>query len=178
MEVIFKVVWPFRHKKRHSTSLLYLDLCRPRGVTRPKRALVYILKCILFAEWYMIRSVGKLFKWKQTGRPKFCICFEILQSICIDAVRWYLRLSFPFNIESQLSSYRLRKMDSESRQTGKVWFGLLLVLHCPGLIHFFFTKLISQNVPFTFESLTFFMQLCLWWQSCDNNTCIATKITL
>ena len=35
--------WPsrsFRHKKRHSTSLLYTDLGRPRGVTRPKRVLV------------------------------------------------------------------------------------------------------------------------------------------
>ena len=41
--LIIKVIWPsFRLKKLHSTLLLYTDLGRPRGATRPKRALVPI----------------------------------------------------------------------------------------------------------------------------------------
>ena len=42
LTLIFKVIWPFQLKKRHLTSLLYTDLGWPRGVTRPKRVLVYI----------------------------------------------------------------------------------------------------------------------------------------
>ena len=44
MEVIdldLQVIWPaFWLKKMHSTLLLYTDLGRPMGATRPKRALV------------------------------------------------------------------------------------------------------------------------------------------
>ena len=40
----FKAIMPFRLTKRHSTSLLYTDLGRPRDATRPKRALVYFIK--------------------------------------------------------------------------------------------------------------------------------------
>ena len=34
------LIWPFRLKKRHSTSLMYTDLCRSSYVTRPKRAVI------------------------------------------------------------------------------------------------------------------------------------------
>ena len=37
----FKVIWPFRLKKRHLMSLSYSDLGQPSGVTCPKHALVY-----------------------------------------------------------------------------------------------------------------------------------------
>ena len=40
LTLTFKAIWPFRLTKRHSTSLLYTDLGRSRGATRPKCALV------------------------------------------------------------------------------------------------------------------------------------------
>ena len=37
---------PHNSKTRHSTSLLYTDPGRPRGVTHPKCVLVYMFKCL------------------------------------------------------------------------------------------------------------------------------------
>ena len=48
LTLTFSVVWPsFRLKKLHSTLLLYTDLGRPRGATRPKRALVQYFNILL-----------------------------------------------------------------------------------------------------------------------------------
>ena len=56
LTLTFKVIWPFRLKKRHSTSLFYTDLGWARGATRPKRALAYIYEClfpfILLSTWW------------------------------------------------------------------------------------------------------------------------------
>ena len=40
LTLTYKVIWPFRLTKRHSTLLLNTDLGRPRGATRPKHVLV------------------------------------------------------------------------------------------------------------------------------------------
>ena len=92
-------IWLQNSKKRHSTSLLYNDLGRPREVTRPKYALVNHSTCPLAINFL---------KFSYSGPATWC--FHIFRTRCyVSSFRLFslcvLYMSLPVNKKKECNWY-------------------------------------------------------------------------
>ena len=74
LTLIFKVIWPFRLTKRHSTLLLYTDLGRPMGATRPKpwNGVLFFQTCTFFAQDLAVHGLRQI----KISKPQMVLTWE------------------------------------------------------------------------------------------------------